>query len=481
MVMAINFPDNPTIGDTYTSGQRTWRWDGVSWNAYGIVPDPTVLRIDSANGRVGINNSSPAADLDVTGDINLSGNITVGGSYVGLSSDAITDADGDTKIQVEESADEDTIRFDIAGAEKMTLDSSSLTVSDGVSADHFSASGTGANLIPSGTTAERPVSPTAGMIRFNETTGEPEWYSSVVGDWVNFRNAPPIPPITISYLVIAGGGGGGGKNVGGGGGAGGYRNSYASETSGGGGSTETPLTVNLGRTYSVTVGAGGSGVSGSAKGGNGSDSVFATIASTGGGGGSNGVPPNSGGSALDGLSGGSGGGGGGVDTAPAGSGGSGTSNQGYAGGNGNTGASGGGGGGAGSEGANASTSSGANGGSGVASSITGSSVIRAGGGGGGGNSSGGTGGSGVGGAGGYGNPASTAGDGSENTGSGGGANGGYETTKTSGSGGSGIVILRYSNAIPTPTVSAGLTSTTTTVGSDKVTVFTAGTGTVSWG
>jgi hypothetical protein len=127
--MAINFPDNPTIGDTYTSGQRTWRWDGVSWNAYGIVPDPTVLRIDNVNGRVGINNSSPTTALDVDGDINLSGNITVGGSYVGLSSDAITDADGDTKIQVEESADEDVIRFDVAGAEKAFINSTGLTVS----------------------------------------------------------------------------------------------------------------------------------------------------------------------------------------------------------------------------------------------------------------------------------------------------------------------------------------------------------------
>jgi len=132
--MAINFPDNPTIGDTYTSGQRTWRWDGVSWNAYGIVPDPTVLRIDSVNGRVGVNNSSPTTALDVDGDINLTGNITVGGSYVGLSSDSITDADNDTKIQVEESADEDTIRFDTAGVERMNINSGgTVTISGDLS------------------------------------------------------------------------------------------------------------------------------------------------------------------------------------------------------------------------------------------------------------------------------------------------------------------------------------------------------------
>lgn len=33
----------------------------------------------------------------------------------------ISDANNDTKIQVEESADEDIIRFDIAGTERMTI------------------------------------------------------------------------------------------------------------------------------------------------------------------------------------------------------------------------------------------------------------------------------------------------------------------------------------------------------------------------
>ena len=37
----------------------------------------------------------------------------------------IHDADNDTKIQVEESADEDVVRIDVAGTETMTLDGSS--------------------------------------------------------------------------------------------------------------------------------------------------------------------------------------------------------------------------------------------------------------------------------------------------------------------------------------------------------------------
>jgi hypothetical protein len=45
-----------------------------------------------------------------------------------LTASVLEDADQDTKIQVEESADEDTIRFDIAGAEVATLTDSSLVL-----------------------------------------------------------------------------------------------------------------------------------------------------------------------------------------------------------------------------------------------------------------------------------------------------------------------------------------------------------------
>ena len=41
------------------------------------------------------------------------------------------DADGDTKVQVEESTDEDKIRFDIAGTEEMVMDASGIVINDG--------------------------------------------------------------------------------------------------------------------------------------------------------------------------------------------------------------------------------------------------------------------------------------------------------------------------------------------------------------
>ena len=65
-------------------------------------------------------------------------------------------------------------------------------------------------------------------------------------------------------------------------------------------------------------------------------------------------------------------------------------------------------------------------------------------------------------------------NGDDNTGGGAGATDGAGT-----SGGSGVVILRYPST-KTISIGAGLTHTTDTQGSNKVTVFTQGTGDISW-
>jgi hypothetical protein len=266
-----------------------------------------------------------------------------------------------------------------------------------------------------------------------------------------------VVTLQVDYLVIAGGGGG---SMGrGGGGAGGYRTSAG--TSGGGGSAESTLSLDAGTSYTVTVGAGGANDTA------GSNSVFSTVTSIGGGEGGGFNEP-----------GGSGGSGGGSEKSSE-PGGLGTANQGFNGGVGpsdraaNT-RSGGGGGGASEVGENSISGGGGrggNGGDGVSSSITGTAVIRGGGGGGGGdvNRPVGTGGAGGGG---------TDGPGTVNTGGGGG--GTYNPSNLpGGAGGSGVVILSYPSAF-TITVGAGLVSSTTVVGANKVTVLTSGTGNVSW-
>jgi len=322
---------------------------------------------------------------------------------------------------------------------------------------------TGHFALPKGTSAQRPVAPENGDIRFNTELGEPEYYSENESSWFLFRQQA-ISEFSVEYLVVAGGGGGAGY---GGGGAGGYRCSVSGESSGGGASAESPLSLVAG-SYTITVGAGGPGQSGTTStASNGANSVFSNIISTGGGNGGSG-------SGVAGLTGGSGGGGG-LSSA---SGGSGTADQGFDGGNGAS-AEGGGGGGASQVGSVGVANNAGDGGDGVASSITGSSVTRAGGGGGGDNSgTGGTGGTGGGGNGGNNGSGMTAG--ATNTGGGG---GGYGSTNALGAaGGSGVVIFKLPSWTNT-TFSVGLTEANggagQTVGDYKVYTVTAGTGTVT--
>lgn len=286
----------------------------------------------------------------------------------------------------------------------------------------------------------------------------------------------------VDFLVIAGGGGGGTSSAtlsrSAGGGAGGYINSYAEESSGGSTSSLPSITCSTAQTFpdlTVTVGAGGSvGTSGSNSvfsGKDFSDTAFSNTAVGGGYGAGN--------STANGATGGSGGGEGilfvsgsgfsnGNTTGP-----SGTANQGTAGGgrvgtgsprnaglcaefgsefwcyndNPNYGAGGGG-------GAGSSTSS-SDGGDGLSSGITGTGVTRAGGGYGEGSSK----------------AAGTAGSGQSAAGGGGNA---------TSAGNDGVVILRYPSTVAISFNALDLTGSTATVGSDKVTTFTAGSGTVSF-
>lgn len=232
---------------------------------------------------------------------------------------------------------------------------------------------TGYFALPSGTTAQRPASPTGNMIRKNTTTGYIEFYDPSTSQWIglgafqatggtvtqsgnynlhtftssgNFIVSAGAKAIEV--LVVAGGGGGG-YQVGGGGGAGGLV--YTSST-----------TVSPG-SYTVIVGAGGNGALNSTnQGTNGSNSSFSSLTvAIGGGRGSNHELATS----TPG-SGGSGGGGSGNSSTQNVPGALGTAGQGNSGGTGlASNWAGGGGGGASAAGGNASPNTGGNGGSGT--------------------------------------------------------------------------------------------------------------------
>ena len=76
----------------------------------------TVGAMVSSNTESGI--TVAYQDADGTLDFTVTGGVV----------NEVVDADGDTKIQVEESSDEDTIRMDIAGTEVLTLTNSAMTL-----------------------------------------------------------------------------------------------------------------------------------------------------------------------------------------------------------------------------------------------------------------------------------------------------------------------------------------------------------------
>ncbi len=87
--MAIDFPNSPTTGDIHTVSGKQWQWDSEKWIAYGSSLAPDVLKVDSGNNRVGINQTSPAYSLDVTGTCRITGDLTVSGTTVTVDSASV--------------------------------------------------------------------------------------------------------------------------------------------------------------------------------------------------------------------------------------------------------------------------------------------------------------------------------------------------------------------------------------------------------
>ena len=115
-------PAGPTAAaDTNTTQLATTAFVMTEIGDYAPLASPTLTGVPAA--------PTAAADTNTT---QIATTAYVQTELGALSSDSVSDADSDTKIQVEESADEDKIRFDVAGSEFAVMDGSTVDVTGNV-------------------------------------------------------------------------------------------------------------------------------------------------------------------------------------------------------------------------------------------------------------------------------------------------------------------------------------------------------------
>ncbi len=72
--MAINFPDNPTNGQTHTASGISWTWDGTTWSCVGVTSSYTL----------------PTAAANTKGGVKIGSGLTMTGETLSADASAIT-------------------------------------------------------------------------------------------------------------------------------------------------------------------------------------------------------------------------------------------------------------------------------------------------------------------------------------------------------------------------------------------------------
>ena len=134
-------PTGTTEGEMiYNSSEDKIKiYDGSAWQVVGNTTEQIQDIIGAmVSGNTETNVTVTYQDSDGTLDFEVAG------------SDVVKDADNDTKIQVEESSDEDKIRYDVAGTEVATQDVSGMAFTTNSGTVRHNQTQAGTYTIPSG-------------------------------------------------------------------------------------------------------------------------------------------------------------------------------------------------------------------------------------------------------------------------------------------------------------------------------------------
>ena len=83
----LNFPPNPTVGQTYTIGTNTWTWTGSAWIKYTSSNQSPIVINTSTNSV-----STTTGALVVDGGVGIGGNLNIGNTSTIAGAEIITTA-----------------------------------------------------------------------------------------------------------------------------------------------------------------------------------------------------------------------------------------------------------------------------------------------------------------------------------------------------------------------------------------------------
>jgi hypothetical protein len=164
-------PGSPATGQVIyeTDTDSLLVWNGAAWVVFA---DEQLLTLDTANSRIGINDSTPSFALDVTGDIRATGTIYADGTIV--FEGATADANETTLTVIDPTADRTISLPNASGNVALTSSTTGvITLGTDTAGNYVSSITAGTGITVTGTPGEGwspTVASTSGLIRILSQT-----------------------------------------------------------------------------------------------------------------------------------------------------------------------------------------------------------------------------------------------------------------------------------------------------------------------
>ena len=189
--MALNFPNSPSVNDSFSAGGKTWVYNGTKWVLLSVSLNQTV-----ADGAI---TTAKLADSSITAAKIADGTVVA----AEIASDAVTTAKIlDANITAAKIASDAVTTAKILDANITTAKVAANAITQAKLSSTLSA-------VTICTSSTKPASPFTGQTIFETDTNKMKvWLGSAWSGGTLHQ-----PTISVDFLVVAGGGGAGSSTV----------------------------------------------------------------------------------------------------------------------------------------------------------------------------------------------------------------------------------------------------------------------------